>query len=167
MLKADSHAFEALLASTKGTTGMPTLPEILTNDAKKGLVVDDCCTLIDAEVSDKGGISGLAIKAGYKAIKGVKPGFVRHVVSDLLPEFARVLDPMYQEAKTNAKPVSDLFAARASDVAEALLGLTDEKAKNSKNGLVRGTYDKLRGTAKKNVEAAAPRLGKLIESHTA
>jgi hypothetical protein len=144
---------------------MPTLPEILTNDAKKGRVVDDCCDLIDAEVKDKGGISGLAIKAGYSAIKGVKPGFVRHVVSDLLPDFARVLDPLYQEATQAGKPVSELFAGRSSDVAEALLALTDEKAKHSKNSLVRGTYDKLRGTAKKNVEAAAPRLGKLIESH--
>ena len=144
---------------------MSTLPEILTHDAKKGVVVDDCCTLIDAEVKDKGGISGLAIKAGYGAIKGVKPGFVKHVVTDLLPDFARALDPLYQEAKQAGKPVGDYFAARSSDVAEALLTLTDDKAKNSKNGLVRGTYDKLRGTAKKNVEAAVPRLGKMIELH--
>ncbi len=146
---------------------MSTLPEILTNEAKKGLVVDDCCALIDAEVKDKGGISGLAIKAGYSAVKGVKPGFVRNVVTDLLPEFARVLDPMFQEAKQASKPVSDFFSARSAEVAEALLALTDEKAKHSKNGMVRGTYDKLRGTAKKNVEAAVPRLGKLIEQHTA
>jgi hypothetical protein len=145
---------------------MPTLPEILTNDAKKGVVVEDCCTLIDAEVKDKGGISGLAIKAGYSAIKGVKPGFVKNVVSDLLPEFARVLDPIYQDAKKAGTAVGDYFSGRSSEVAEALLALTDEKAKHSKNSLVRGTYDKLRGTAKKNVEAAAPRLGKLIESHT-
>jgi hypothetical protein len=144
---------------------MPTLPEILTNDAKKGVVVDDCCALIDAEVKDKGGISGLAIKAGYGAIKGVKPGFVKHVITDLLPEFARVLDPLYQEAKQSGKPVTDYLSGRSSDVAEALLALTDEKAKHSKNSLVRGTYDKLRSTAKKNVEAAVPRLGKMIESH--
>jgi len=144
---------------------MPTLPEILTNDAKKGVVVDDCCALIDAEVKDKGGISGLAIKAGYGAIKGVKPGFVRHVITDLLPEFARVLDPIYQDATKSGKPVTDYMSARSSEVAEALLALTDEKAKHSKNSLVRGTYDKLRGTAKKNVEAAVPRLGKMIESH--
>ena len=63
MLKADSHAFEALLASTKGTTGMPTLPEILTNDAKKGLVGDDCCTLIDAGLSGSADdIMGIARK---------------------------------------------------------------------------------------------------------
>jgi hypothetical protein len=144
---------------------MSSLPEILNSDAKKGFVVDDCLTLIDAEVKDKGGISGLAIKAGYGAVKGIKPGFVKHVITDLLPDFAKALDPIYQEAKTAGKPVADYFAARSSDVAEALLKLTDDKAKGSKNSLVRGTYDKLRGSAKKNVEAAVPRLGKLIESH--
>src|SRR5580693_6931137 len=70
---------------------MANLPDLLTSD-KKEQVVDDCCSLIDSEVKDKGGISGLAIKAGYGAVKGVKPGFVRTVVSDLLPEFASALD---------------------------------------------------------------------------
>jgi hypothetical protein len=31
---------------------------------------------------------------------------------------------------------------------------------------VKGTYDRLRPSAKKNVEAAVPRLGRLIEKHT-
>jgi hypothetical protein len=144
---------------------MPTLPEVLTSETSKGRVIEDCCALIDAEVKDKGGISGLAIKAGYGAIKGVKPGFVRTVVSDLLPDFARALDPLYQEAKTAGKPVADYFVAHSSQVAEALLAITDEKARKAKNALVKGTYEKLRGTAKKNVEAATPRLGKMIETH--
>ena len=59
---------------------MPSLPETLTSDTKKAQVVDDCCGIIDAEVSDKGGFSGLAIKAGYAAVKGIKPGFVDRVV---------------------------------------------------------------------------------------
>src|SRR3712207_8783558 len=42
--------------------------------------------LIDAEVKDKGGISGLAIKAGYSTVKGIKPGFVEKAVEDLLPD---------------------------------------------------------------------------------
>ncbi len=144
---------------------MPTLPEILTSESSKARVVEDCCALIDAEVKDKGGISGLAIKAGYGAVKGVKPGFVRNVVSDLLPEFASALDPIYQEAKSAGKPIAEFFAANSSRVAEALLAITDEKARKAKNPLVKGTYEKLRGSAKKNVEAATPRLGKMIETH--
>ncbi|WP_394824013.1 DUF6918 family protein [Pendulispora albinea] len=144
---------------------MPKLPEVLTSDVKKALVVDDCLALIDAEVADKSGISGLAIKAGYAAVKGVKPGFIKQVVSDLLPEFATALDPLYQEAKSGNKAIAAFFSANGGRVADALLAITDSKAKNSKSGVVKGTYDKLRGSAKKNVEAAVPRLGQMIEKH--
>ncbi len=41
----------------------------------------------------------------------------------------------------------------------------DGKAARSKNAVVKGTYDRLRGMAKKHVESAIPRLGKLIEKH--
>lgn len=145
---------------------MSTLPEILTSEAKKSVVVDDCITLIDAEVSDKSGFSGLAIKAGYGAVKGIRPGFVRQVVTDLLAEFAKALDPLYQEAKAAGKGPAGHFAANGSRVADALLAITDGKAQRSKSALVKGTYEKLRGSAKKNVEAAVPRLGQLIEKHT-
>jgi hypothetical protein len=144
---------------------MATLAEVLTSDAKKAAVVDDCCTLIDDEVADKGGLSGLAIKAGYGAVKGIKPGFIKHVVSDLLPEFAKVLEPVYADAKSTNQPVGTFFVSNSGRVADALLSITDAKAQKSKSGMVKSTYDKLRGTAKKNVEAAVPRLGKLIERH--
>ncbi len=146
---------------------MPSLPEILSIDSKKNQVVDDCCGLIDAEVSDKGGLSGLAIKAGYAAVKNIKPGFIKHVVFDLLPEFAAALDPIFQEAKTKNVPVAGHFNANTSRVADALLSITDGKAKRSTSGVVKGTYERLRGSAKKNVEQAVPRLGKVIEKHTA
>lgn len=146
---------------------MPSLPETLTSDSKKNQVVDDCCNIIDAEVSDKSGLSGFAIKAGYAAVKGIKPGFVRHVVVDLLPEFAGALDPIFQEALGKGAPVASHFNQNASRVADALLAITDGKAQRSTSGVVKGTYERLRGTAKKNVEAAVPRLGKLVEKHTA
>jgi hypothetical protein len=75
---------------------MPSLPEVLTSESNRAKVVEDCVALIDAEVKDKGGISGAVIKAAYRAVQGVKPGFVKNVVTDLLPEFASALDPIYQ-----------------------------------------------------------------------
>lgn len=143
---------------------MPALPEVLNDASKKPAVVNDCLTLIDQEVSDKGGISGLAIKAGYATVKGIKPGFIKNVVEDLLPKFAEALDPIYQEAKTKSQPVGSYFPQNASRVADALLGITDAKAQRA-SGVVRKTYDSLRGSAKKNVEAAVPRLGRLVEKH--
>jgi hypothetical protein len=143
---------------------MANLSDFLTGD-KKEQVVDDCCSLVEAEVKDKGGISGLAIKAGYTAVKGVKPGFIRNVVADLLPEFAKALDPVWQDAKKDAKTVSSFFSSNSARVADALLAITDAKAERSKSAVVKGTYEKLRGSAKKNVEAAVPRLGEVVQKY--
>jgi len=144
---------------------MSTLTETLNDPTKKPAVVDDCVALIDAEVSDKGGLSGLAIKAGYAAVKGIKPGFIKHAVTDLLPEFAAALDPIYAAAKSKGAPVDSHFVANSAQVADALLAITDGKARKS-SGLVKGTYERLRPAAKKNVEAAVPRLGRLVSKHT-
>ena len=143
------------------------LIDALTAESKKSAVVDDCMTLIDAEVAGKGGLSGLAVKAGYRAVQGIKPGFVRQVVTDLLPDFAKALEPIYQEAVAGGHGVKDHFASHTTQVADALLTITDDKAKRSKSGMVKGTYEKLRSSAKKNVEAAVPRLAGMIEKHTA
>ena len=87
------------------------------------------------------------------------------MVFDLLPEFSLALDPLFQEAQGKTVPVSSHFEANPGRVADALLAITDGKAQRAR-GVVKATYEKLRGTAKKNVEAAVPRLGKFIQRHT-
>lgn len=144
---------------------MPNLTDALTVEPQKSTVIEDCLALIDAEVADRGGLTGLAIKAGYKTVQGIKPGFVRQVVTDLLPEFALALDPIFQEARASGQSVRVHFDSNAPRVADALLSITDEKAKRAKSSMVKGTYDKLRSTAKKSVEAAVPRLATMIEKH--
>jgi hypothetical protein len=144
---------------------MGALSDALADPAKKATIVEDCLELLDAEVKDKSGLSGLAVKAGYAAVKGIRPGFIKQVVTDLLPEFAQGIDPIWQEGKDAGKSTPEHFNANSGRVADALLAITDEKAKRAKSGVVKSTYEKLRGTAKKNVEAAVPRLGKLIEKH--
>lgn len=140
------------------------LSDKLLDASRKSQVINDCCRLIDEEVDSKGGLSGFAVKAGYGAVKGVKPGFVPHVVEKLLPEFAGKLDPIWSEGVEKGKPADHLIANK-SRVADALLSVTDAKAKSSSNSLVRGTYEKLRGSAKKHVEDAVPRLARLVQKH--
>jgi hypothetical protein len=144
---------------------MATLKNLLGEGETRAKVVHDCVELIDSEVKDKGGLSGIAIKAGYAVVNGMKPTFVAEAVNHLLDEFADKLDPTYQEAKTAGKPVAAFFEASKGKVADALLAITDEKAKRSKSPAVVKTYEKLRGTAKGHVEAAMPRLGKLVEKY--
>lgn len=132
---------------------------------KRDQVVADACRVLDDEVSDKGGLSGLAIKGAYAVVKGIKPGFVKEVVDGLLDEFLSCLDPLYQESVTRGVKAGAHLQANAGRVADALLAVTDAKAARSTRPVVKSTYQKLRPTAKKQVEAAAPRLGGLLERH--
>src|SRR5262249_60079762 len=95
---------------------------------------------------------------------GIKPGFIAEVVEKLLPEFAGQIDAIWEEGKKGGD-AGGHFVSNKSRVADALLSVTDAKAKNAKSAIVRGTYEKLRGSAKKNVEEAVPRLAKLVHKH--
>lgn len=140
------------------------LSDGLLNPDKKTMVVDDCCNMIEAQLASKSGISGIALKTAFSALKGVKPGYIPYVVEQLLPQCCTALDPIWSEGVQNGNPVAYLDANR-SRTAEALLGVTDERVKSAKRPIVRGTYDKLRGSAKKHVEEAVPDFAKIIDKY--
>jgi hypothetical protein len=146
---------------------MKTLQSVLTDPAVRPAVVADSVKVIDEEVDSKGGLTGFAIKGAYALVKAVKPGFVAAAFDDMLEDFASRLDPIYQAARQASQPVDSYMAGRPGEVADALLGITDDRAKKAKNQGVKKAYEKLRPTAKKHVEAAVPRIGKLIARHTA
>ena len=58
---------------------------------ERGPVVDQCVEVLNAEVASKKGLSGLAVKGGFKVIAAVKPGFIRAVIDGLLDEFVEEL----------------------------------------------------------------------------
>jgi hypothetical protein len=141
------------------------LSDGLIDSNKKAMVINDCCTMIDAQLASKSGISGMALKAAFAALKGIKPGYIPHVVEMLLPQCFAVLDPLWNEGVQKGNPVEYMAASR-SQAADALLSITDERIKDSKRALVRGTYEKLRNSAKQHVEAAVPDLAKVIDRYT-
>ena len=142
------------------------LTDVLNDEGTRASIIEDVVGLVDGEVGKQRGISGVAVKAGYKLVQGVKPGFVRNVVERLLPEFAAALDPIREQAISQGQSVSSYFGAHTGEIAEALLAVTDGRAQRSDHGSVKGAYSKLRGSARKNVEAAVPGLGAIIEKYT-
>lgn len=144
---------------------MTTLNDVLNDEAKRASIVEDVCRLVDDEVAKQRGLGGMAVKAGYKVVQGVKPGFVRNVVKTLLPEFAAALEPIRAEAAAQGESVSSYFDAHQTEVAEALLSVTDQRARESEHGSVKRAYEKLRSSARKNVESAVPHLGLIIEKY--
>lgn len=140
------------------------LSEVILDPKNMPAVVMACCKLIDEEVSNKSGISGLAVKAGYAAVKGIKPNFVRQVVIQLLPDFVRALEPLWDKGTESGNPAQYLKNHK-SEAADALLSVTDAKSKGAKSNVVRSTYDRLRGSAKRNVEDAIPRLADMLGAY--
>ncbi len=139
--------------------------EILNDPNKKAGVVADCVKLIDTQVSAKGGISGMAWKAAYGTVKGVMPNYIEGAVERLMPECLVALEPMWSEGVQTGNPVGYL-TQNSSRAADALLGITDARIEKSDNGIVRGAYKQLRGSAKTEVEAAIPGIAKIIDNHT-
>jgi hypothetical protein len=145
---------------------MSTLKEILSRPGARPQVIRDCEQIIDQEVSSKG-LTGIPIKAAYAVVKAIKPGFIPEVIDGLLDDFADRLDPLFQAAVAKNESVESYFNARTGEAAEALLGITDQRAQRAKNQMVKTAYEKLRPTGKKHTEAAIPRVAKMIAKHSA
>lgn len=144
---------------------VPSLIEQLGQDGTRKAVIDDALRVLDAEVDDKSGLGGLAVKGAYKVVKGISPGFLTHVVDRLLDDFLTAIDPVYQEAIQRGQSPGKYLVEHAGRVADGLLAVTDARAERTGQTVIRRTYEKLRPTAKKHVEAAMPRLGELLERH--
>lgn len=142
------------------------LNETLLDEARMPAVLADVHSLVDAEVADKKGASGLALKGGYGAVKKVGPAIVPDAIEGLLPEFAVRLDPFWQEFTASGEgSFSAFLTARSDAAADALLGVTDERIEGSDKGAIKKVYATLRPSAKKHVIEALPRLGDLVQKH--
>jgi hypothetical protein len=144
-----------------------TLKEILLSAETRPKVVRDAVQLVDDEVHAKGGLSGIAIKTAYKAVRAIKPGLIEEAVDSLVDRFIERLEPFYAEWSSGPKtqPIDQFLSGQRSKVANALLGVTDERAAHASNGTIRKSYQALRPQGEKNVEAAVPGLARLISRY--
>ncbi|WP_072690666.1 DUF6918 family protein [Rhodococcus marinonascens] len=142
------------------------LNETLLDESRVPAVIADVQALIDAEVSDKSGASGLALKGGYATVKKLGPSIVPSAVEGLLPEFVTKLEPYWQTfAASGESGFSEYLVARGDEVADSLLGITDERIEGSDRSAIKKVYSTLRPSAKKNVIEALPRLGTLVQKY--
>jgi hypothetical protein len=140
-----------------------TLPEILLAPDAQPHVVDDGLGLIDAELADKSGIAGNAVKLGYKTVSSFAPGYIRQTVEKMLPEIADRLQPYWADFQASGgSQFGDYLAKRGDEVAESLLSVSDAMAERSDKPVVVRAYRTVRGGASRNIVAALPRLGDLV-----
>jgi len=143
---------------------MGSLVEVLKDAGKRRAVVDGGVRVIEQEVADKGGLSGLAIKATFKVVQGLKPGFVPMALNHLMDDFARQVDPFWLDCQAKKEDPRAYFTRRGGEIANALLTITDDRARRGE-GPARSAYEKLRPEGVKHVTAAMPRLAELCRVH--
>ena len=150
---------------------MASLAQKITAPDVQTKVIDDCVQLIDTEVAGKRGLSGAAVKTGYKVIKALKPTIIRDACSSLVPDFAAALQPMYEEcgAADGGDDAGDKFAkhlsANPDRAADLMLSVTDERAGRAKNKTIKKTYDRMRGSAKNHVVEAVPNPARTLSKY--
>lgn len=144
-----------------------TLKSALLDSAKRPAVVADLNALVDTEVGKK----GIAVKSGYALVKKIKPGIIGAALDSLLDDFVDRLEPFYADYSGSGGSAGSSFgeylSGRSDQVADALLGVTDARAEQSRRESIKKVYGKLRPQGKKNVEEALPGLGALVEQHAA
>lgn len=142
------------------------LKETLGVEPIRPRLVADCTDLIDAQVKAKGGLSGVAIKGAYATIKRIKKGIVPEVVDGLLDEWLDKLQVYHDTwSAGGGGTFAEFLSARAEDVAEDMLSVTDARAERSSHKTARKAYQKMRGSAKNHVMEAVPDLARIIERH--
>ena len=143
-----------------------TLRETLLAPGTRPHVVADVQALIDAEVDGKSGLSGAGIKVAFKAVTSFASGYYQSVIENMLPDMVAQLESFWADfTMSGGGSFGDYLAKRGEEVAEALLAVTDRMGRESTRGTVVKAYNAVRGGAAKNIEAALPSLGALVQKY--
>ncbi len=132
-------------------------------------VMADSQRVLDQEVAKRSGLTGMALKGGYKLLKGIQQGkLLKMILAVLIPDFIEKLDPYYsrfQKKGGKGTTWTDFLRPDFDTIADEFLKITDSKAKESSNRSIRSTYEKLRPKAKKEVLVSLPALTKMMEKY--
>ncbi len=143
-----------------------TLQDTLLAPGTKPQVVADCRALVDQQVKDKSGVSAAALKLGYKTVTSFAPSYLNDTIDSMLPEFVQQLEPFWADfTASGSARFGDYLAKRGPEVSEALLAVTDHMAGQSERPTIVRAYKAVRGSASKNIEAALPAVGDLVQKY--
>ncbi|HEY2279257.1 MAG TPA: hypothetical protein VGI00_12930 [Streptosporangiaceae bacterium] len=143
-----------------------TLQDILLAPGTKPQVVADCRALVDQQVKDKSGISAAPLKLGYKTVTSFAPSYLNDTIDSMLPEFVQQLESFWADfTASGSARFGDYLAKRGPEVSEALLSVTDHMAGQSERPTIVRAYKAVRGSASKNIEAALPAVGDLVQKY--
>jgi len=140
---------------------------LLGDRPRRRALVQDLVAVVEEEVSSKKGLGGIALKAAFGLVTGVRPGFLKEAVNTLLDGSVDGLEPILAGGQARGLGPGAALKADPGQTASALLRVVDQRASRASNQTLRKAYDRLRGSAQKQVEEAVPRLADTLERHLA
>ena len=141
---------------------MHRLKQAATNAQTRDQLVREITKLIDRRVSATAGISGLAIRGGYKVVSRMRGGrMVPGAVNYMLDDFVAVTVPLLPE---DGASLEAHWAGREREVAAALLSITDRRADQA-SSVLQKPYRKLRGFGEEQLVLATPELATLLSAY--
>ncbi len=144
---------------------MKSLADILLAPHQREAVIEDAVKLIEAHVDGRGGLRCVTLKTGLTMLKAARPGLLARAVERLLPEFAQALNPLYQEFRGSPDRDFSVFLQKHSGRAGmALLAVADARVLQA-SATVQTTYNRMRGLAAAEVDAAMPALSRLLRGY--
>jgi hypothetical protein len=129
-------------------------------------VIADSQQLIETEVAGKSGVSGTAVKLAYKTANAFASGYIHSTIESLLPDLVAELEPYWADFTTSgASGFGDYLVKRGDEVSQALLSVSDARARISRRPTILKAYGAVRGSAARHIMAALPNVGSLVQKY--
>ena len=138
---------------------MTTLVEMISAPQRRDAIIADCVRRAEAQVASAGGIRGLSLKAGLRALKAVRPDALTRATGQLLPKFAAALEPLHREfLASGEKNFAGFLEKRRAQARDAILAVTDARADAGTHRVLIATYRRLRPALASEIEKLLPEL---------
>jgi len=144
---------------------LATLQELLLTPENGPRLIADTQALVDDQIASKG-ITAAPLKAAYKAVTSFAPGYLTEAISAMLPGMVYQLEPYWADFKASGgADFGDYLSKHGDAVSESLLAVTDDMAAKSGRAAIVKAYQLVRGSAGKNIDAALPALGAMVQKY--
>ncbi len=146
---------------------MKTLADILGAPQHRDAVIADVVKLVEAQVANRRGLSGLSLRTALGVVRAARPDPLQRAVARLLPQFAAALEPLYQRFRSGREDRDfSVFLQKNADAATAaLLATADARVEGLANASLKSVYARFRGLGETEVRASVAPLSKLIRGY--
>lgn len=138
---------------------MGRLKDALLGPEQRARTVRQCVEFVHAEVARRGRVVQLA----YKALLALDPDFTAKAVGELIGPALDAVEPLYERGIARTTDRHQALAAEAGPIADALLSVTDARAKRIRAPLVARIYRRLRPRARSEIIDSLPRALPLLD----